>query len=119
MPHQEARLQAEREAHENSIFQAEFRIEAQQRLKTVLGNDVAEPIKALTKQVEESMVIIALIDEKLAALPAGASYAVLHPYPKFNYKMWTPAGWIALVRWLRERSLQVVPGPYARCAISC
>lgn len=45
---------------------------------------------------------------KLAALPAGASYAVLHPYPKFNYKMWTPAGWIALVRWLRERSLQVV-----------
>ena len=69
---QRAILQAEREAHENSIFQAEFRIEAQQRLKTVLGNDVAEPIKALTKQVEESMVIIALIDEKLAALPAEA-----------------------------------------------
>ncbi|KPV54350.1 hypothetical protein SE17_04335 [Kouleothrix aurantiaca] len=66
---QRAILQAEREAHENSIFQAEFRIEAQQRLKVVLGNEVVEPIKALTKQVEESMVIIALIDEKLAALP--------------------------------------------------
>ena len=68
---QRAILQAEREAHENSIFQAEFRIEAQQRLKTVLGNDVAEPIKTLTKQIEEAMVVIALIDEKLAELPAA------------------------------------------------
>jgi len=67
---QRAILEVEREAFENTIFQAEFRIEAQQRLKTVLGNDVAEPIKTLTKQIEEAMVVIALIDEKLAALPA-------------------------------------------------
>ena len=67
---QRAILEAEREAFENTIFQAEFRIEAQQRLKVVLGNDVAEPIKNLTKQVEEAMVVIALIDEKLAKLPA-------------------------------------------------
>ncbi len=67
---QRAILKAEREAFENTIFQAEFRIEAQQRLKTVLGNDVVEPIKTLTKQIEEAMVVIALIDEKLAALPA-------------------------------------------------
>jgi len=67
---QRAILAAEREAFENTIFQAEFRIEAQQRLKMVLGNDVAEPIKTLTKQIEEAMVVIALIDEKLAALPA-------------------------------------------------
>jgi hypothetical protein len=67
---QRAILQAEREAHENTIFQAEFRIQAQQRLKVVLGNDVAEPLKQLSKQVEESMIVIALIDEKLAELPA-------------------------------------------------
>lgn len=68
---QRAILEVEREAFENTIFQAEFRIEAQQRLKTVLGNDVTEPIKALTKQIEEAMVVIALIDEKLAELPAA------------------------------------------------
>ena len=45
---------------------------------------------------------------KLAALPAGQAYAVLHPYPKFNYKMWTPAGWVALARWLRGRGLMIV-----------
>lgn len=67
---QRAILQAEREAHENTIFQAEFRIQAQQRLRVVLGNDVAEPLKQLSKQVEESMIVIALIDEKLAELPA-------------------------------------------------
>jgi hypothetical protein len=66
---QRAILEAEREAHENSIFQAEFRIKAQQRLKAVLGNEVAEPIKQLTKVVEESMVVIALIEEELAKLP--------------------------------------------------
>jgi len=68
---QRAILTAEREAYENTIFQAEFRIEAQQRLKTVLGNDVAEPIRNLTKQIEEAMVVIALIDEKLSQLPAA------------------------------------------------
>lgn len=45
---------------------------------------------------------------KLTALPQGQAYAVLHPYPKFNYKMWTPAGWVALARWLHERGLHVV-----------
>lgn len=35
-------------------------------------------------------------------------YAVLHAYPKFRYKMWTEAGWIALVQALHARGLGVV-----------
>jgi len=44
------------------------------------------------------------------ALPAGvrAPFAVLHPYPKFNYKMWTEAGWIALAEALQARGLTVL-----------
>ena len=44
------------------------------------------------------------------ALPAGVGgrFAVLHPYPKFAYKMWTEAGWQALAEALKQRGLQVV-----------
>ncbi|MGE0644225.1 MAG: glycosyltransferase family 9 protein [Nitrospira sp.] len=35
-------------------------------------------------------------------------YAVLHVSPKFAYKTWTVAGWIAVGRWLMERGLTVV-----------
>lgn len=38
----------------------------------------------------------------------GQAFAVLHPFPKFNYKMWTEAGWFALARALQNRGLQVV-----------
>lgn len=34
-------------------------------------------------------------------------YAVLHPYPKFNYKMWTPQAWCELTAWLQSRGLAV------------
>lgn len=58
------------------------------------------------------------------ALPAGvtAPFAVLHPYPKFNYKMWTEAGWIGLAKALQARGLQVLltgspdPEERATCA---
>lgn len=39
---------------------------------------------------------------------AGSPFAVLHPYPKFAYKMWPAAAWIALAEWLRQRGLAVV-----------
>lgn len=44
------------------------------------------------------------------ALPAGVGerFAVLHPSPKFAYKMWTVAGWIALAKALQAKGLQVV-----------
>ena len=34
--------------------------------------------------------------------------AVLHPYPKFNYKMWHRAGWIETAAWLAARGHRVV-----------
>ncbi len=33
--------------------------------------------------------------------------AVLHPYPRFNYKMWRPEGWIALGRRLADSGHRV------------
>jgi heptosyltransferase-3 len=35
-------------------------------------------------------------------------YAVLHVSPKFAYKTWSVAGWVALGRWLVDRGLAVV-----------
>lgn len=34
--------------------------------------------------------------------------AVLHPCPKFNYKMWHASGWTALAHWLNERGYRIV-----------
>jgi predicted lipopolysaccharide heptosyltransferase III len=36
------------------------------------------------------------------------NFVVLHPYPKFNYKQWTRAGWKSLIAWLGSRGLRVV-----------
>lgn len=33
--------------------------------------------------------------------------AVLHPYPKFNYKMWQQAGWAEIARWLETRGFRI------------
>ncbi len=44
------------------------------------------------------------------AIPAaleGRPYAVLHPYPKFRYKMWPQAHWVALARNLQSRGVAV------------
>ena len=44
------------------------------------------------------------------SLPSAATqpYAVLHAFPKFNYKMWRQAGWIEVARWLRGQGLALV-----------
>ena len=55
-----------------------------------------------------------VLPEKLMPLLArlgalgDSAFAVLHVYPKFRYKMWTNAGWIALVQALHARGLGVV-----------
>jgi heptosyltransferase-3 len=48
--------------------------------------------------------------ELARALPfaLNAPYAVLHTYPKFNYKMWHRVGWVEVARWLQARELRVV-----------
>ncbi|OQW30854.1 MAG: hypothetical protein A4E19_08900 [Nitrospira sp. SG-bin1] len=35
-------------------------------------------------------------------------YAVLHITPKFAYKTWTVAGWVALGHWLNDRGMKVI-----------
>jgi heptosyltransferase III len=47
------------------------------------------------------------LSDKLAALN-GKNYAVLHPSPKFAYKMWRQDGWIELAQWLIDQGLSVV-----------
>lgn len=44
----------------------------------------------------------------IAGLEPPLSYAVLHPHPKFNYKMWHVEGWVGLAQWLRARRIAPV-----------
>ena len=47
-----------------------------------------------------------------AALLTGGvrapAYAVLHPHPKFRYKMWHAEGWVGVADWLARRGLETV-----------
>jgi heptosyltransferase III len=51
-------------------------------------------------------------EESIRALFPGigdrSRYAVLHVSPKFVYKAWTTAGWIALGRWLMDHGMTVL-----------
>lgn len=38
----------------------------------------------------------------------GANYAVIHPSPKFRYKMWEIPHWATLIAWLRQQGLEVL-----------
>lgn len=38
----------------------------------------------------------------------NTAFAVLHPYPKFRYKMWHAQGWVSVARWLLEHGFRVV-----------
>lgn len=62
-----------------------------------------------------------------AALPAGVQlprtpFVVLHAYPKFRYKMWPQAAWVALIDELARRGLPVVltgsPDPAERSYVA-
>ena len=45
--------------------------------------------------------------QKLPAEWFARPYAVLHVYPKYNYKMWHATGWIALAQWLVGHGMRV------------
>jgi len=47
------------------------------------------------------------VDALLGGAPAPR-LAVLHPHPKFNYKMWHRAGWLEVAAWLAARGHRVV-----------
>jgi len=46
--------------------------------------------------------------DALLGRESGRPIAVLHPYPKFNYKMWHRAGWIKVADWLAARGHRLV-----------
>lgn len=46
--------------------------------------------------------------DALSGIDGSKHYAVLHVSPKFSYKAWTVAGWVALGRWLAEHDLSLV-----------
>src|SRR6185436_7704716 len=46
------------------------------------------------------------VDAVLGA--GGPPLAVLHPFPRFAYKMWHAEGWIATAQWLTGRGYRVV-----------
>lgn len=47
--------------------------------------------------------------------------AVLHPYPKFRYKMWHDEGWVSVARWLLDNGMRVAltgsPDPAERAYV--
>jgi len=47
------------------------------------------------------------VDDLLGAHSAQP-IAVLHTYPKFNYKMWHRQGWLAIAQWLAGRGFRIV-----------
>lgn len=49
----------------------------------------------------------AQVDRLLANAPMRP-IALLHPYPKFNYKMWHRRGWIEIAQWLAARGQTIV-----------
>ena len=50
------------------------------------------------------------VDELLLnhSIAPNQSYAVLHMYPKFAYKMWSTDAWVDLITWLNQKNIQVI-----------
>jgi len=46
--------------------------------------------------------------DTLTAASLAPRFAVLHPHPKFNYKMWRRDGWIDIANWFAARGYGVV-----------
>jgi heptosyltransferase-3 len=44
---------------------------------------------------------------RLVGDESGQPLAVLHPYPKFSYKMWRPESWIEVAHWLAARGFRL------------
>ena len=41
-------------------------------------------------------------------LQGVSHYAVIHPYPKYRYKMWDSDKWVCLISWLRQQNIEVI-----------
>lgn len=65
-------------------------------LEVPLASDVV-----VSWSAEDSVAVDTLLGKPCAAL------AVLHPYPKFRYKMWHEQGWISVAQWLLDHGFRV------------
>jgi heptosyltransferase-3 len=73
------------------------------RLLESLGvTPLATPIVSWSREDEE------LVRRVFPGMDGLQRYAVLHVSPKFAYKTWTVAGWVALGQWLADQELTVV-----------
>jgi heptosyltransferase-3 len=73
------------------------------RLLAPLGiTPLGTPVVSWTDEDEAS------IHQVFPEVVSHRRYAVLHVSPKFAYKTWSVAGWVALGRWLAEQGLVVV-----------
>ncbi len=61
----------------------------------------AIPDALVSWRPEDMTAVDALLGKTCGAL------AVLHPYPKFRYKMWHQQGWIEVARWLLDNGIRV------------
>lgn len=59
------------------------------------------PEVAVSWRSEDAVAVGALLGKPCGAL------AVLHPYPKFRYKMWQQQNWIDVARWLLNNDIRV------------
>lgn len=46
--------------------------------------------------------------DRLLGASSGQPLAVLHTYPRFNYKMWRREGWIEVAHWLADSGYRIV-----------
>ncbi len=63
---------------------------------------LGSPVVSWTHEDEKS------VHRLFSQMRDARRYAVIHVSPKFSYKTWTVAGWVALGRWLSDHGMTVV-----------
>lgn len=75
---------------------------------TVRMNLVAlEPLKIAPIAKVVPPLSLPALDHR-ATVPMPSSYAVIHVFPKFEYKKWTISGWVGLIDWLAKKGIVAV-----------
>ena len=73
-----------------------------------LGVPAVAEVSVAWRSADERRVALKLAPLNTANPMYQGRYVVLHLYPKFNYKMWSDTGWLALARWLAAQGLPIV-----------
>ncbi len=75
-------------------------VRAHLTLAEALGVPVVSDV-VVSWNTEDTVAVDTMLGKSCGAL------AVLHPYPKFRYKMWHEQGWISVARWLLDHGFRV------------